>query len=181
MVETPQQALTARHTLESNPLRTFAWIAPSRPNICFKDGYKATLQGNYAVHTGLTLPSDVHSEFIHLRMDGLLVVDHAYPWDFASGPTWDSREHRRASLVHDALCQLIFEGLIPWEPYRKLSDKVFLRLIFEDIQQLVDAKKFRRVRATLARARARGWYRALRIGGRVFSSKEAHPTRSAPC
>jgi hypothetical protein len=58
---------------------------------------------------------------------GILTVSSGYAWDGASGPTWDDKTNMRGSLIHDALYQLIREGLL--EPHhRKYADQL-LRMI----------------------------------------------------
>lgn len=50
---------------------------------------------------------------LDLYSDGRLVIAKDYAWDGPSGPTINSESSMRGSLVHDALYQLIREGLLP--------------------------------------------------------------------
>jgi hypothetical protein len=50
--------------------------------------------------------------WLELWPDGTLVISPGYAWDGASGPTYDSKSSMRASLVHDALYQLMRLGLL---------------------------------------------------------------------
>lgn len=50
---------------------------------------------------------------LDLYSDGRLVIANGYAWDGPSGPTLNTESSMRGSLVHDALYQLIREGLLP--------------------------------------------------------------------
>lgn len=52
------------------------------------------------------------SRHITLTLDGLLIIHKGYPWDGASGPTIDTNETMRNSLVHDGLYELFRWGLL---------------------------------------------------------------------
>lgn len=79
--------------------------------IKYKSGYKYVLADTYAVKTGLR-GYYAHTEFITLDSEGNLVVKRHYAWDGATLFP-DLECVRRASLIHDALCQLIRLGLLP--------------------------------------------------------------------
>ena len=55
-----------------------------------------------------------------------------YAWDGPSGPTLDTKNSMRASLVHDGLYQAIRSGWLPREPARKIADFEFLRILKAD-------------------------------------------------
>ncbi len=63
---------------------------------------------------------------------GILTLKPGYMWDGPSGPTVDTENFIRASLVHDALYQLIREGVLPIKPYRKKADKLLLEICEKD-------------------------------------------------
>ncbi len=65
-----------------------------------------------------------------------LVVHAHYAWDGASFIARDTPTNMRASLFHDALCQLIGEGLLD-KKYRKYADELLRTHMLED--QLKDA------------------------------------------
>ena len=54
-----------------------------------------------------------------------------YAWDGPSGPTIDTENSLRASLVHDALYQAIRAGGLPFSA-RRHADRVFRNLLCED-------------------------------------------------
>ncbi len=60
-----------------------------------------------------------------------LIVRAYYAWDGPSGPTFDTKTFMRGSLFHDALCQLIAEGLLD-KKYRKYADQLLRQIILED-------------------------------------------------
>lgn len=62
---------------------------------------------------------------------GELTVLARYAWDGPSGPTFDTKTFMRASLFHDALCQLIGEGLLD-KKYRKYADQLLRKHCLED-------------------------------------------------
>jgi hypothetical protein len=62
---------------------------------------------------------------------GVLIVAAGYAWDGASGPTWDSGDSMRASLVHDAIYQLIRQGILP-KSVRRPADGLMRRICIED-------------------------------------------------
>jgi hypothetical protein len=99
--------------------------------ICYRDGYKYQLAAEYRVQTTLRPPWVVKSDFLLLKPDGLLVIRKGYAWDGPSGPTIDTRSSMRGSLVHDALYQMIREGLLP-ATARLRADEELRRLCIED-------------------------------------------------
>lgn len=80
--------------------------------IRYQGGYKYQLAEDYTV----ALPPEIHGlavtdhSFIELTFAGVLTIRKGYAWDGPSGPTVDTANFMRGSLVHDALYQLIREG-----------------------------------------------------------------------
>lgn len=104
------------------------------------------------------------NDFIALEK-GMLLIRKGYCWDGASGPTFDTLSTMRASLVHDALYQLIREGVIGM-PFRRFADKLFYKMLRED---------------GMGRLRAWYFYRAVRqFGESSAKPRKAEPVRSAP-
>ena len=62
---------------------------------------------------------------------GVLTVKKYYTWDGPSGPTIDTDDFMRGALVHDALYQLIRQGVIR-KSFRKKADKILYRICRED-------------------------------------------------
>lgn len=62
---------------------------------------------------------------------GVLSLTMGYAWDGASGPAIDTVTFMRASVVHDALYQLIAGGHLP-KNKKKAADKELVRIAKED-------------------------------------------------
>jgi hypothetical protein len=62
---------------------------------------------------------------------GVLIVGNGYVWDGASGPTIDTKDSMRGSLVHDALYQLMRDRIIGTYR-RKQADLELKRICIED-------------------------------------------------
>jgi hypothetical protein len=70
--------------------------------------------------------------YIRLDRYGILTINKGYSWDGASGVvTIQDNTNRRASLVHDALYQLMREGKID-STYRGVADKIFYDMLIDD-------------------------------------------------
>jgi len=100
--------------------------------IYYKSGYKYQLEQDY-YHV---LPyffdkiKPFNAELLSFSPSILIIREH-YAWDGASGPAMDNKKIMRASLVHDALYQLIRMGLID-EHYKKYADEEFYKICKED-------------------------------------------------
>jgi hypothetical protein len=92
--------------------------------IYYKDGY-CPLPAYFDGILG-----DFEADYYKVQ-DSTLIIRRGYAWDGASGPTWDTLEAKRASLVHDVLYQMISEGQLPL-PAREQADQLFLDLLKED-------------------------------------------------
>ena len=99
--------------------------------IAYRAGYKYQLAEDYTVSVGIHPPEDIDTEFIKLDKDGSLLIKRGYAWDGPSGPTIDTRNFMRGSLVHDALYQLIRWGYLPPEA-REQADKELHQICLED-------------------------------------------------
>lgn len=62
---------------------------------------------------------------------GILKLSEGYSWDGPSGPTWDTMNFMRASLVHDALCDLIRARQLPID-YLPEVNRAMYRICRED-------------------------------------------------
>lgn len=96
-------------------------------SIQYKDGYKYQLESDY-VYTlpDYFLPTWREIETDYLWYDGALtfIVKKGYAWDGPSGPTIDTKNFMRGSLLHDGLYQLIREGYLNKKTYRIVADKI---------------------------------------------------------
>lgn len=97
--------------------------------IAFKSGYKYQLEADYAVQVNIALT--VQAPFITLAGDGCMCIRAGYAWDGPSGPTIDTCNFMRGSLVHDALYQLMREGYIP-AGLRNHADRILQAICLQD-------------------------------------------------
>lgn len=99
--------------------------------IFYKKGYKYQLAESYSQITNLYPGSLIHTEYIQLTLSGVLTIKEGYAWDGPSGPTIDTKNFMRGSLVHDALYQLIRLGYLP--PHAKEdADNLLYSMCLED-------------------------------------------------
>lgn len=92
--------------------------------------YKYQLMRPY-VHSVPFSGFQTETDYLRLRPDGELEVKRSYAWDGPSGPTVDTRDFMRGSLVHDALYQLIrLEVLLP--SHRRLADRELRAICRQD-------------------------------------------------
>lgn len=99
--------------------------------IAYRRGYKYQLSETYEV----TIPElsgrpPIVTDYISI-INGSLSIRKGYAWDGPSGPTIDTKDFMRGALIHDALYQLLREGMLPAED-RKVADIVLKRTCIED-------------------------------------------------
>lgn len=81
--------------------------------IKYKSGFKYQLAADYSVKNLPIRPAEpITTPFIVLTRDGDLLIRKGYAWDGPSGPTIDTKNFMRGSLVHDALYQLKRNSLL---------------------------------------------------------------------
>jgi hypothetical protein len=105
--------------------------------ITYKGGYKYQLKRDYSVEIPIKPESDIPSaskpsEYILLSTNGMLLIKCGYAWDGPSGPTIDTQNFMRGSLIHDALYQLIREGHLTEVPHREQADRLLKENCIED-------------------------------------------------
>ncbi len=96
--------------------------------IHYRSGYKYQLKKTVTLPTRI-LPDDekVIDGFVRLGVDGALEIANGYAWDGPSGPTIDTKNFMRGSLVHDALYQLMREAGLDKATWRKTADEELVR------------------------------------------------------
>ena len=122
--------------------------------IKYRKGYKYQLAEDYSHKTNV-IGYDIETEFIRLTLVGILFIRSGYAWDGPSGPTFDTKNSMRGSLVHDALYQLMRQGHIPQE-FRLYADEILRDICVED---------------GMSEIRADLWEKAVNI----FASAAANP------
>lgn len=100
--------------------------------ISYKDGYKYQLSQAYATVITIKPENDIDFDFIKLNSDGAISIKKGYAWDGPSGPTIDTLNFMRGSLIHDALYQLMREKIIDKDIYRKPADQLLRNMCRED-------------------------------------------------
>lgn len=104
----------------------------TRGYIRYRADYKYQLANDYSISISIKPKSDIDTDFIGLDTDGNLLVKKGYAWDGPSGPVIDTDENMRASLVHDALYQLMRHEHLAARTHRKAADQLFKDICKED-------------------------------------------------
>lgn len=125
--------------------------------IRYRSDYKYQLAEGYVVSVSIKPKSDIKTEFIDLDIDGNLTIKKGYSWDGPSGPVKDTKENMRASLVHDALYQLMRNKELSSRTHRKAADQEFKDMCKAD---------------GVSNWRASVYYKALRKFGKPAASPE---------
>lgn len=99
--------------------------------ITYKNGYKYQLCGDYRCMVGFEPKREILTEWIELSHVGQILIRNGYAWDGPSGPTVDTPNFMRGSLVHDALYQLLRERYLQPE-FRAQADDCLYRICLED-------------------------------------------------
>lgn len=102
--------------------------------------------------------------YLRLSPEGRLTVKAGYGWDGPSGPTFDTEDFMRGSLVHDALYQLMREGVLDRYQHREMADRLLRDICIED---------------GMAPGRAEYVYCAVRACGELSATPE-HERPQAP-
>lgn len=100
--------------------------------IRYKSGYKHQLHEDYSVNINIVPIQPLICNYIQLNDRGALTISAGYCWDGPSGPLPDTRRNMRASLVHDALYQLMRLGMLDRNLKKIPADKIFMIICVED-------------------------------------------------
>jgi hypothetical protein len=100
--------------------------------ITYKAGYKYQLKESYVVKIDIRPAQHIDTDYLTLTIDGTLTVKKGYAWDGPSGPTIDTLNFMRGSLVHDALYQLMRERRVDRDRYREPADRLLQAICKED-------------------------------------------------
>lgn len=119
--------------------------------ISYKDDYKYQLKADYVSDIGIKPDRPLDMEYVALSEGGKITIRSGYAWDGPSGPTIDTLNFMRGSLVHDALYQLMRERKLDADAYKDQADRVLQRMCKDD---------------GMSSLRAWGVYHAVRVFGR---------------
>lgn len=123
----------------------------SKTFIKYRDGYKYQLAVEYMINTGIKPKKEVNGKYIKLDLRGYLVIAEGYAWDGPSGPVVDTKENMRASLVHDALYQLMRQRHLSARAHKDKADRLFKKICIQD---------------GVPSATAKIYYLGLKLGGK---------------
>ena len=98
----------------------------------YRSGYKYQLAADYHAEISIKPATDIDTQFLSLKKQGNLIVKSGYAWDGISGPVVDTDKNLRASLVHDALYQLMRLKKISAKDNKDKADKLFKKMCKED-------------------------------------------------
>ncbi|MCZ6688081.1 MAG: DUF1353 domain-containing protein [Planctomycetota bacterium] len=124
--------------------------------------WKYELRKDYVDDIPIKPPTDINENYIALSKKGHLVIKKGYAWDGPSGPTLDTPNFMRGSLVHDAMYQLLRLkhdlGGGRKKADRKAADNLLYKMCRDD-----------------GMSRLRAWfvYRGLRWFGRFATEKSS--------
>ncbi len=127
------------------------------PKVHYRSGYKYQLVYDYWMRLRVRPDEDISTEFISLERDGFLRIKRGYAWDGPSGPTIDTPDFMRGSLVHDALYQLMRQEKLS-RTYRPAADMELKLICLQD---------------GMSRIRAWWVHRGVRLGGKPSTSPDA--------
>lgn len=99
--------------------------------IFYSSGYKYVLEEAYSCKTPITGVVISHDQFL-LELDGTLTIYKGWPWDGASGPTFDSKSSMRPSMIHDVFCYAMRSELLSYSEYQDTVNKFFKQQCIED-------------------------------------------------
>ena len=129
----------------------------------YKKGYKYQLVEDFILQEAIPESSEyavsleVSGNFVSI-IDGRIEIECGYAWDGPSGPTIDTKNFIRGSLVHDAIYQLMRHGLLD-SSYRNRADELLRDICRED-----------------GMSRFRSWYVYMSV--RMFGGKNVLPSAS---
>ena len=132
-------------------------------------GYKYELLEPYSHDVGIMPSEDIITRYVSLLRTGTLVISERYAWDGPSGPTIDTPDTLRASLVHDALYQLMSLGLLDHRQHRNQADRLLRDIMIEDGRTILarSGKGFSEwVFSAINPIRSRLWYRMVDLAAR---------------
>ncbi len=134
--------------------------------IKYRSGYKYQLAEDYTVRISIKPAADINTTFVKLSSGGTLTILGGYAWDGPSGPVIDTSRNMRASLVHDALYQLIRNRKLTRKAHKNPADRLFQKICVED---------------GVPRPIALAYYHGLRLGGNpAVDPKNAREVHTAP-
>ena len=100
--------------------------------VTYKKGYKYQLVEAYQLKIRIHPEEAIVTDYIELDTNGMITLKKGYAWDGPSGPTIDTLNFMRGSLVHDALYQLMRHSKLDAEKHRLPADELLRDICRED-------------------------------------------------
>jgi hypothetical protein len=115
--------------------------------------YKYNLHSDLVYETGIHIDQPKNNGLLEIDNVGILTIKKGYSWDGPSGPSIDTKNFMQGSLVHDALYQLMREGILH-QHARVRADDILREICLND-----------------GMSRFRAWYVYLAV--RLFAANAA--------
>lgn len=100
--------------------------------ISYKSQYRYQLKHDHSYQLSFAPPQTINTEFICFDVRGVITMWSGYAWDGPSGPIIHTKTLLRASLIHDALYQLMREAHLDHLTSRPLADAELRRVCVAD-------------------------------------------------
>jgi hypothetical protein len=100
--------------------------------IAYNGGYKYQLKKKYTLRIPIIPKKGIKTDYILLSKSSDLEIRKGYAWDGPSGPTIDTSNFMRGSLIHDALYQLMLENYLNHRIYREEADRILKQACIDD-------------------------------------------------
>lgn len=92
---------------------------------------KYCLSGDFEIYTPIT-HNTIYDTWFYLYPDGMLKIKAGFCWDGPSGPTFDTKDSLKASLVHDVFCICMRDGRLNYKVYQNEINSFFKRMCIDD-------------------------------------------------
>ena len=119
----------------------------------YSGGYKYQIKGDWHIQTQIR-GFDIHTAFIRLTREGLMTVRNGYACDGPSGPTIDTPLFKLGAFTHDPLYQLIREGHLPFEYWRRCDYELKSAVLRKLEEKRDHSTRWRKLRS---QAHERAW------------------------
>ena len=92
---------------------------------------KYCLSSGYTLQTPVT-GYNIEDPWFILNDAGYLYIKPGFCWDGPSGPTLDTKDSLKASMVHDVFCILMRDGRIDYNKWQDTVNGFFMQMCIED-------------------------------------------------
>lgn len=93
--------------------------------------WKYRVKKGFSIRTEIIPPQKIKTCFSSLTMGGRLYIHKGFCWDGASGAI-DTKNIMKASCVHDAFCNWMVQGLLSYDDYWELADKLLRKIALDN-------------------------------------------------